>query len=356
MKTMKTIGGFFCYDKTSSTKNFFNEICDENWDLQFTMSGRCAIYHALNDLKHTDTKRCAYVPAYTCETVLAPFKKAGYQLMFYDVSKNMIPYFNNNVMDKISILSLCGYYGFSNYDKSFVQRCKDKGITIIEDTTHSIFSQDGIDPNCTYIVGSLRKWIGIPSGGFAIKTTGKFIPKPQDPDDNHLSLRKKSMMIKEENPDSPEVVLEANKIFWQAEMMLREIFSAHKSDPESIEIITRFDYQELIKKRRENYKYLLSHLKSDLPFHIVFPELKDGTVPSHFTIYTDTREQIQDYLKNKGIHSTVYWPINDDVDLSCFPEANYIYNHVLSLPCDQRYDESDMSRICSALNELNNFL
>lgn len=47
------------------------------------MSGRCAIYYALEDIMLTDHKRIAYVPIYTCETVLAPFKKAGYKLLFF---------------------------------------------------------------------------------------------------------------------------------------------------------------------------------------------------------------------------------------------------------------------------------
>ena len=63
-----------------------------------------------------DTRKVAYVPLYTCETVLAPFEKAGYQLKFYELDQDLHSIFDTSVIDEISVLSLCGYYGFCNYD------------------------------------------------------------------------------------------------------------------------------------------------------------------------------------------------------------------------------------------------
>ena len=166
---MKKIGGYFPYEALLPEKNNFLEgLCPDTGDLRYLMSGRCAIYYALEDYKNTDMRRIAYVPIYTCETVLAPFHKAGYTLLFYDFDRNMNPVFDPAVLDQISVISICGYYGFSSYNREFVAECSRRGIGIIEDTTHSIFSSDGIDPHCDYIVGSLRKWIGVAAGGFAI--------------------------------------------------------------------------------------------------------------------------------------------------------------------------------------------
>ena len=39
-------------------------------DVRFCMSGRCAIYLCLLDILRRDEKRVAYLPAYTCETVI----------------------------------------------------------------------------------------------------------------------------------------------------------------------------------------------------------------------------------------------------------------------------------------------
>lgn len=196
---MKQIGGFFTYEPLPETENHYLEnLCPPGGSLRFFMSGRCANYYALQDICLSDTKKVAYVPVYTCETVLAPFLKAGYELLFYDVSRDLTPIFDERVLDRISVVNLCGYYGFCSYDREFIRKCSERGIIIVEDTTHSIFSADGVDPHCDYVVGSMRKWIGVPAGGFAIKRKGGFSLPVLPPDETHLSMRSMSMRGKQQ--------------------------------------------------------------------------------------------------------------------------------------------------------------
>ena len=85
---MRKIGGLFNYEPSKPIENgYFSRICSPNDDLAFTMSGRCGIYYCLQEIARHDTRKVAYVPLYTCETVLAPFEKAGYQLKFYELDK-----------------------------------------------------------------------------------------------------------------------------------------------------------------------------------------------------------------------------------------------------------------------------
>ena len=67
---------------------------------------------------------CLSTPA---RQVLAPFLKAGYELLFYDVSKDLTPIFDERVLDRISVVNLCGYYGFCSYDKEFIRKCSERG-------------------------------------------------------------------------------------------------------------------------------------------------------------------------------------------------------------------------------------
>ena len=92
---------------------YFQQICPPEGDLSFTMSGRCGIYQCLEDIKLRDKRRVAYLPMYTCETVAAPFHKAGYTIRFYEVDRQLRSIFDPSVIDEISVLSLCGYYGFA---------------------------------------------------------------------------------------------------------------------------------------------------------------------------------------------------------------------------------------------------
>lgn len=355
---MKTIGGYFGFHLPAETeKPLLQSFCPEGGELAFMMSGRCAIYYALQEIMENDRKRVAYLPVYTCETVLAPFEKAGYQLLFYDIDRTMTPVFDPTVPDQISVLCICGYYGFCNYDRDFVQLCKNRNIYIIEDTTHSIFSRDGVDPCCDYIAGSMRKWLGVASGGFAIKCRGKFSRPRLKPDPAHLAMRIAAMLEKDawsgsEAPAATPKLSAAAAVFWEAEMMLRRSFDAFDSDPDSIYIMNHIDAESLRQKRRDNYRYLLEHLIPRPDLTPVFPVLPPETVPSHFTLYTEKRPQIQEYLTAHGISSTVYWPEHQLVNLSRYPGAGYIYSHVLSIPCDQRYDLPEMQYICDRLNQI----
>lgn len=159
---MRKIGGMFHYEPSTPIENgYFSSISSPNDDLAFTMSGRCGIYYCLQEIARHDTRKVAYVPLYTCETVLAPFEKAGYQLKFYELDQDLHSIFDTSVIDEISVLSLCGYYGFCNYDHDFVKACKEKGVVIFEDVTHSMLSTDGIDPLCDYFAGSFENGWGL---------------------------------------------------------------------------------------------------------------------------------------------------------------------------------------------------
>ena len=350
--------GYFPYEELSEEQNHFLErLTPARGDLRYLMSGRCAIYYALMDFRKTDQKRVAYVPIYTCETVLAPFQKAGYELLFYDFDRNMIPVFDPDVLDRISLISICGYYGFSGYDRDFVAECSRRGIGIIEDTTHSIFSEDGIDSHCDYVVGSFRKWIGVASGGFAIKQNGTFAEDPLPPNEEHLKWRKECIGLKDQidqrtTKEQEALMVQGDELFWKSEMQLRRIFDSFGADPDSVYIMEHYPIRHLRERRRSNYRYLLEHLNPSTSWRIVFPELPEGTVPSHMTFFASDRESLRQALTKSGIGCTTYWPVGPLVHLEGHPDAAYIYDHVCSVPCDQRYDESHMQEICDVLNAL----
>lgn len=338
---MKELGGILPFEPTLPQNNgFLQKISPLNGELNLMMSGRCGIFRCLSDIAKTDHKKIAYVPIYTCETVLAPFIKAGYQLIFYNIDRTLKCLFSSQVLDKISVLSLCGYYGFISYDPNFVYECKRRKITIFQDTTHSIFSSNGIDPLCDYFAGSFRKWIGVPCGGFAAKTEGKFITPLISFNSHHVDMRFESIQTNN------------NELFWKTEMYLREIFGNQSSDSLSRQIIQHMDIESLITKRRKNFHTILSHIpRKPHGFKAVFPALTEECVPSHFVIYAKKRDHLQKFLKENHIHSTVYWPINPFVNLDDQIDANYVYNHILALPCDQRYSTNDMLFIAKKLND-----
>lgn len=266
--------------------------------------------------------------------------KAGFDVKFYPVDKTMTSVFSPDVIDEISVLSICGYYGFSRYDRDFVKCCKERGVIIMEDMTHSVLSRDGLEPLCDYAAGSLRKWIGVACGGFALKIGGKFGSKLNAPHIEHLRLRYEAI---EENSDEK---------FWAGEKMLRRVFGDFGSDLDSVHIMTHFDVEDVRRKRRENYRTLLEQVVDRPEVRIVFKELDDDSVPSHFTFYAENRDSLRSYLSGYGIKTKVYWPIPPQLDLQNrdLEQVAYIYEHVTSVMCDQRFTPHEMTFLAEKLN------
>ena len=354
-----SIGGMFCIEENSaeaSAESFLPRLGGE--DLRFCMSGRCALYYCLEDLKQFrltkkgNEKALAYLPAYTCETVIAPYKKAGFELCFYDIDPELLrPCFDRELIPRISVLALCGYYGFSFYDRDFVRECAESGVAIVHDITHSVFSDDGIEELADYTAGSFRKWLGVPSGGVAVKRRGRFALSPLPPEEEHLRGRlacfaEQSLVMRNEEGASEE---RASEIFWETEMRLRKIFDRYGSDSLSEKILAAFPWRDYVLRRQENYRFILDQNPFGSSLRPVFPALPKGVCPSHLALYSPKRERVRELLGNQRIKTTVYWPFHGELETGDFPGAAYIYDHIFSLPIDQRYSPADMLLVCGAL-------
>jgi len=354
------IGGMFPLEHSSSQRTDFLQ--GYGVDTRYYMSGRCALYACLLDIasstenSSTDSPKIAYVPAYTCETVLACYQKAGYALRFYEISTHgLTPVFNEADLQGVSVLNLCAYYGFSRYDVVFLQECKRRGITIIQDTTHSLFSSDGHSAYADYYAGSVRKWMGIACGGVAIKRVGTFSLGPLKSDKEHLDDRYRAMEYRAKALQTGDSVFDgkAFEVFWETELRLRQMFDAYGSDATSIDILTHFNAAPLITHRRDNYQTVLSHYQRSSQCQAVFETLDESVCPSHFTVYSEDRERAQNSLEELGIRTTTYWPLPPMLPQpQLYPQASWIYHHVFSIQIDQRYTTLDMEYLGKALARL----
>lgn len=332
------IGGLFPFEALPAEENgLLTSLGGNPEDVRHFMSGRCGIYAALLDIMATDSRRVAYLPAYTCETVSGCFVKAGYRILYYDLGRDLAPRFDSSLIGSISVLLIGGYYGWATYDPQFVARCAQAGVRVIQDATQTMFSGDGISPDAEYVAGSLRKWFAVACGGFALRRGGPLAQAPGPVDARHVELRYKAI-------ESPDV----SPLFWEGELMLRQMYASQGSDARSVEIVTHYPVDRLRSRRRENFQYLLDHFHPSPTLMPVFSELPSQVCPLHFPVYAEGREEVQKLLRELDISATVYWPVPPFIDISQYPGAQDVYDHILSIPCDQRYTPGDMERICQA--------
>lgn len=335
-------------------------------DLKDLMSGRCAIHLALETLDLPPEDRIAYLPAYTCETVLAPFHALNYRLRFYAIDEAFRPHFESERLQEAKLLLITGYYGRKSYQEAFLderplwseqelvstlQPFQRQGLKLFMDLTHSIFDADPFLPGWDVAAASLRKWLPIASGGLAMIREGRLKAPALPVHEAHVALREELYDLAE--AQAPQLM----DCFWKGERLLRRLHGSYASDEDSALKRQLIDRQTLVEKRRVNVLRLekalpkSAYFKSGaLAFTLPFGPLGAGACPSHFTVLSDQRDALQRHFEAAKIHSSIYWPLLEDLPVALKKESRRITDRVLSLPIDQRYGNDAMERIIAAFH------
>ena len=293
-------------------------------ETQWFASGRSAL---LAIIKENNFQTVA-LPDLCCDSMIKPFMACGIQVSFYPALSGL----DNVDADAALIMDYFGYTGHS-------ERGDFKGI-VIRDLTHSVFSAKYDDAD--YYFGSLRKWAGFYTGGFAwgLKKPVSYETELSD----YVLLRQRAMSAKalyiDEQADSKDYL----KVFSNAEDMLDELSVAPGCDSDIFRA-KMLDIDSIFQKRRRNARVLLDAF-SDMA---VFPDMKETDCPLFVPVLVENRDNLRRHLIEHEIYCPVHWPVSRYHQLSKETEA--FYNWELSLVCDQRYTEQDMLRMVDVIKE-----
>ena len=184
----------------SEVNDSLREIGGEFWDIPMTdsddtlfpdktqwfLSGRSALMSILNDIKAAKKCKKAYLPSWCCDSVIIPFLKLGLRVEFYSVYPE-----NGGLVQNIpdekddEIILVMDFFGYHNYFGDV------QNGTVIRDLTHSVFM--GVPDDADHYFGSLRKWCGVCTGGFAWTSSGKRLSVYDEADEEYAMLRKRAM-------------------------------------------------------------------------------------------------------------------------------------------------------------------
>jgi hypothetical protein len=329
------------------------EIGSEFWDIpktekynglfgkntSFHLSGRAALNAIIKDIKKNKNVKTAALPSWCCDSMIMPFLINGIDVTFYSVS------FENGELlqkvgeaDGIDVILLMDYFGFIRQ-----KEIKTEAV-VIRDLTHTFFCENikGAD----YYFGSLRKWAGFLTGGYAYSDDGHKIETEENGKEREFAFLRETAMSEKKNylsvnSNSKEYL----KKFSQAEEFLDENFSglAAQSD---IDSARHLDNSFIKAKRRENAKILLENFKEIA----VFKEVLSNDCPLFVPLYIENgkRDGLKQHLTSKRIYCPVHWGISKFHNLN--DTTKKIYKNEISVICDQRYNAEDMQRIVSEIN------
>ncbi len=355
---MLEIGGNIPYIKSNESVNC-NDYTNNVFHFEFlhtvyTFSGRNAISIMLDSIdKSFDL---VLLPSYTCKSCITPFSEKGIEAKFYNINHDLTVNLESLKRlisinkERNIILYVQTYFGFNTVaaTKDMLQSFSSNKCILVEDITHSWLNQDHLEAD--FYICSFRKWLGISDGAavgsnkFSLNTCNlneksryDVFNKYSKASENKIRYLRGDLINKDDfNPLFKEI---------SKDFCCSEIYSINSQSKKSI-LLT--DFNQVISSRRRNAKYLLENINNKL-IKPISKSLNNGVVPLYVPVYVsdDSRDKLQQYLFGKKIYCPIHWPVPSSITEA---EKQILYNHELSVVCDQRYTLGDMKRIADAIN------
>ena len=268
------------------------------------------------------------LPRFICDSVIDGCEVENAEVDFYEVGYDFKPVALNP--DRSQWVYLVNYYG--QLDDGYIRDAKQRFGQIILDDVQAYFHSmdDSVD-----VIYSCRKFFGLPDGGLL---QAKGIDAEDYPLD--VSYQRMRFLLGRYEVDAqsfyPEYV-ENN------ELMGSEPIKRMSRLTENL--LRGIEYDAIRKTRKENYQRLHESLGDKNLLRLKTP---DG--PFAYPMMMENGAEIRKKLIANQIFVPLLWPnvVKDRREGSL---AAYMAENILPLPCDQRYNESDMDRIVNTIRQ-----
>ena len=316
----------------------------------YCLSGRTAIDLILQDILRRKSVKSVAMPAWCCDSMVAPFLAHGIEVKFYDYghteSAETTEYYLTT--DSTDIFYLTNYFGYENtLNIEVIRKIKEHGSLILYDRTHSFLMEDEEYRELSdYSFASIRKWMVV-IGGAVVEG----IEKRELKDCPYISVKEKAMQDKYryltgDNSVKKDEFLAA---FGEFGHQLAEDYCNYAMDDFSYTLYKQEDFQKMKLQRRENAAYIYENLKG---VEFMY-EFTDKSVPLFVPVLFESKEQ-RDSVRKKLIEQQIYCPVHwpQPKQIPTDYKVNDIVSRELSLICDQRYSLTEMERMVTQIQQL----
>ncbi|MDI6759289.1 MAG: GNAT family N-acetyltransferase [Candidatus Brocadiaceae bacterium] len=321
----------------------------------FFKDGRTALLKGLR-LCGFATEEVILIPAYVCGSVVSTIEQAGLRVRFYEVKENLEPDFKDleSKSTGASALLIIHYFGFSQPLDKVLRFCSEKGLLLIEDCAHALFSRVGGRPLGTFGafgIFSLRKTLPLPDGGMLLLNTERAVEAKNIGKGYSISptvsllekwvefktgLSLRSYLLQNDRLRNGYIRRDSKK----------EVIPENTISTISLRLFREVKVEEIVNKRRENYNYYLKSLADRKDLQVLFPELTEGVCPVGFPVLIANRDGVYKWLLRKGINLRTFWDVlPEEVYSSGYPEARKLSEHILILPTHQSLKEEHLDYV-----------
>jgi hypothetical protein len=294
-------------------------------DKTFFNSGRAAFTFLVGEAVRPHK---VYLPAFTCWSLVSTMEKRfpHIETEFYSVDRDLACRYPSGV-NKGEMLVFIHYFGHENrHPRPPCEGC------LAEDISHAQYS--GIKTSGDYVFGSYRKILKVADGGFI---NAYFNPL-------YEPSRKLETWLRYEAADWRDIR--------EAENMVDREWQIADISGQSLAVILAANEDLVRRKRQTNENFLMQNLRAGRPLLTYRPNecplLHNRIMPSE-----EERDSLRAYLAEKGIFTSIHWPIHEMVRRSGANIADTLWleAHILSIPVSHDYNVNDMERIAESFAE-----
>ncbi|MEX2356084.1 MAG: DegT/DnrJ/EryC1/StrS family aminotransferase [Thermaerobacterales bacterium] len=299
------------------------------------------------------------LPSYGCFSIVDPFTEAGLRPVFYRVDEGLrvdLADIARRRTPATKMILIVHYFGFPQPDEVMKFLAAEDSLITIEDCTHGPFSTwqgRTVGHFGQVAFTSFRKCIPVPDGAaLAFKE-----PPPSDPPLEPsvaygIHARCRYWVMRSggrRRARARERRASAALRTWMMQKIRRARDGAVRQAPMtavSRHLLERVPVEAGLERRRLNYELAAELCASLQGIKLLFPDLPAGVSPMlvPVRIKGGRRDEVRRALKAAGILAPVHWPPLPEIG-SAFPETHRLAAEILSLPCDERYIETDMKRL-----------
>jgi len=357
-----------------------------------------------------------WFPSYFCHDVTESVASSGTLIsVYHDLPNTSTPSLPIRDVREGDIIYVVNYFGLR--EKLDYRPCRAKGAIIVEDHTHAPFSAWANSSDADYCVASLRKTLPIPDGAILWSPKGFTLPPKQayHPQDRVGSFHKLCGMVlktmylngitcekpyyydllkigekticrrlpSQSSPLLHDFLSRVHLAEWTTEHFiealsyvgqgvdksyLHELFTIGdklifqdlaSSDSAMLEaFLQTYPIGEWDLARQNNHKLFCSLLPTNprVEYKVLKPVSKD-LIPFNITVLfpsQEIRDRVRGGLVQSNIYPVVLWDVSKHDWTSNLADQTGFSRRMLTLACDGRYSESDVTEAVTRFNMVTN--
>lgn len=277
--------------------------------------------------------QAVWMPRYLCDSMFMAAERAGVQCKLYSVTKSLRPDPDLEI-DRNDLLVYPNYFGVcSTAEEEVVQRFGNDRVIL--DRSQAFFESQH---RALAEIYSPRKFFGVPDGGILISSVAIGMPESIDDLSVDYSLHLVMRLAR-----GPEAGYEAYR---SAENRIATMAPARMSHF-TRSILGMVDLEWCETRRRDNFVHLHHQLVDD---NLLQLDINRDCSPMCYPYLPRSTRINREKLARQRIYVPRYWPeVISRSDTSEFEV--FLASDTLPLPCDQRYDASDMDFVIHRILE-----